>query len=86
MTLWTVASWASLSVGFSRQEYWSELPWPPPGDLPDPGSNPHLLGPLHWQEDSLPLVPPGKQLDVVKEQQDSQFGQSGKKGGESDKR
>jgi len=32
--------WAALSVGFSRQEYWSGLPCPPPGDLPDPGVEP----------------------------------------------
>ena len=35
-TLWTVACQAPLSMGFSRQEYWSRLPRPPPGDLPDP--------------------------------------------------
>ena len=34
---WTVASQTSLSMGFSRQEYWSGLPFPSPGDLPDPG-------------------------------------------------
>jgi len=34
---WTVACQAPLSMGFSRQEYWSGLPCPPPGDLPDPG-------------------------------------------------
>ena len=34
-TLWTVAHQAPLSMGFSRQEYWSELPCPPPGDFPD---------------------------------------------------
>ena len=40
-TLWTVACQASLSMGFSRQEYWSGLPYPPPGDLPDlPGDLP----------------------------------------------
>ena len=37
MTPWTVAHQAPLSVGFSRQEYWSGLPFPTPGDLPDPG-------------------------------------------------
>ena len=37
-TLWTVACQAPLSLEFSRQEYWSELPWPPPGDLPHPGN------------------------------------------------
>ena len=36
VTLWTVAGQAPLSMGFSRQEYWSGLPRPPPGDLPDP--------------------------------------------------
>ena len=39
MTLWT----ATLSIGFSRQEHWSELPCPPPGDLPDPGIEPVSL-------------------------------------------
>ena len=36
-TLWTVACQAPLSMGFSRQEYWSGLPFPPPGDFPNPG-------------------------------------------------
>ena len=36
----TVARQAPLSMGFSRQEYWSGLPCPPPGDLPDPGTEP----------------------------------------------
>ena len=39
-TLWTVARQAPLSTGFSRQEYWSGLPFPPPWDLPDPGMEP----------------------------------------------
>ena len=39
-TPWTVACLASLSMGFSKQEYWSGLPFPPPGDLPDPGIEP----------------------------------------------
>ena len=42
-TPWTAASQAPLSVGFSRQEYWSGLPCPPPGDLPDPGIKPESL-------------------------------------------
>ena len=42
-TPWTVARQAPLSVGFSRQEYWSGLPFPPPGDLPDPGIKPASL-------------------------------------------
>ena len=51
MTLWNVARQASLSVGFSRQEYWSELPFPSAGDLPDKGIE---LGLLPLQADSLP--------------------------------
>ena len=39
-TLWTIAHKALQSMGFSRQEYWSGLPCPPPGDLPDPGIEP----------------------------------------------
>ena len=38
--LWTVACQAPLSMGFSRQEYWSRLPCPPPGNLPNPGMKP----------------------------------------------
>ena len=37
---WAIASQAPLSLGFSRQEYWSGLPFPPPGDLPHPGIKP----------------------------------------------
>ena len=40
VTLWAVAHQASLSMRFSRQEYWSGLTWPPPGDLPDPEIKP----------------------------------------------
>ena len=40
VTPWTVAYQALLSMGFPRQEYWSGLPFPSPGDLPDPGSEP----------------------------------------------
>ena len=40
---WTVACQASLSIGFSRQEYWSGLPYLPPGDLPNPGIEPGSL-------------------------------------------
>ena len=48
---------ASLSLGFSRQEYWSGLPFPSPGDLPDPGIEP--MSPA-LQADALPSEPPGK--------------------------
>ena len=47
VTLWTVALQAPLSLGCSRQEYWSGLPRPPPGDLPDPGIKPaSLMSPI----------------------------------------
>ena len=49
---WTVAYQAPLSMECSRQEYWSGLPFPTPGDLPNLGaSNLHLLCLLHWQAD-----------------------------------
>ena len=51
-----------MSIGFSRQEYWSGLPFPPSEDSSDPGLNPHLLHLLHWQADSLPLLAPGLKL------------------------
>ena len=57
MTPWTVAHQAPLSIGFSRQEYWGGLPFPPPGDLLDPGIKPvssALVGELFTTE------PPGK--------------------------
>ena len=44
-TPWTVARQAPLLMGFPRQEYWSGLPFPSPGDLPDPGIKPTSLGP-----------------------------------------
>ena len=56
---WTVAHQALPSMGFSGQEYWSGLPCPPPGDLPNPVIKP-MSCLLHWQAGSLPLVPPGK--------------------------
>ena len=43
VTLWAVAFQAPLSMGFSRQVYWSGLPYPPPGDLPNPGIEPVSL-------------------------------------------
>ena len=43
VTLWTVAPQAPLSMGFSRQEYWSGFPYPPPGDLPDPWIKPRSV-------------------------------------------
>ena len=54
---WTVTSQAPLSMEFPRQEYWSGLPFPSPGDLPDPGIEPSSLV---LQADSLLSEPPGK--------------------------
>ena len=56
-TRWTVAYQASLSMGFSRQEYWSGLPFPSPGDLPGSGIEPRSPS---LQADALPSEPPGK--------------------------
>ena len=52
-TPWTVAHQAPLPMEFSRQEYWNGLPFPPPGDLPnpriEPGIETHVSHLLHWQ-------------------------------------
>ena len=56
-TLWTAASQAPLSMGFSKQEYWNGFPYPSPGELPDPGIelvSPALAGGFFTAE------PPGK--------------------------
>ena len=57
VTPWTVAHLTLLSVKFSRQEYWSGLVFPSPGDLPDPGIEPGFPA---LQADSLLSEPPGK--------------------------
>ena len=49
-TPWTIARQATLSMGFSKQEYWTGLPFPSPGNIPDPGIEPEQVG-------SLPLEP-----------------------------
>ena len=56
-TPWTVAYQAPPSMGFSRQQYWSGLPFPSPGDLPDPGIEPRCPT---LQADTLTSEPPGK--------------------------
>ena len=72
---WSVANQASLSMGFSWQVYWSGLPFPTPGDLPNPASlmSSTLAG-------SLPLVPPGKPFVTASKinflQSDTSLGQS----------
>ena len=55
-TLWTVAHQAPLAMGFSRQEYWSGLPFPSPGHLPNPGIEPTSTA---FQADALTSEPPG---------------------------
>ena len=62
---WTVACQASLSMGFPREEYWSGLPYPPPGDLPDPGIEPESLAFPKLQADSLPLSHLGRPFTGV---------------------
>ena len=54
---WTVAYQVLLSMGFSKQEYWSGLPFPSAEDLPDPGIEPESPA---LQADALPSEPPGK--------------------------
>ena len=54
---WTLACQAPRSMEFSSPESWSGEPFPPPGNLPNPGITPMSLCPLNWQEDSLPLAP-----------------------------
>ena len=56
-TLWTIACQVPLSIGFPREECWSRLPFPPPGDLPDPGIEPASPA---LQAESLPAEPLGK--------------------------
>ena len=56
-TPWTAAHQAPLSMRFSRQGYWTGLPFPSPGDLPDPGIEP---GSPALQADALPSETPGK--------------------------
>ena len=61
-TLWTLAYQASLSMGFSRQEYWSGLPFPSPGYLPDPGVEPRSPT---LEADALTSEPPGKPISLA---------------------
>ena len=63
VTPWIAAHQAPLSMGFASQEYWSELPFPPPRDLPNPGIK--LLCLLHWQADPLPLSHLGSCCTII---------------------
>ena len=60
-TPWTVAYQVPLSMGFSRQYYWSGLPFPSPGDLPNTGIEPRSPT---VQANSLPSEPPGKPIGI----------------------
>ena len=62
VTPWIVAHQALPSVGFSRQEYWSGLPFPSPGDLPNPGIEPRSPA---LQADALTSEPPGKPKSLI---------------------
>ena len=61
-TPWNIAHQAPPSMEFSRQEYWSGLPFPSPGDLPDPGIEPESPA---SHADALPSEPPGKHAPNV---------------------
>ena len=62
----TIACYAPPSMGFSRQEYWSRLPFPSSEDLPDPGIKPRSPA---LQADALPSEPPGKSNSMFKRHQ-----------------
>ena len=71
VTPWTVVLQIPLSLGFSRQEYWSELPSPSPSDLPDPGIEPVSLASPALAGGFFTIVPPGKFLAIDKKQTQS---------------
>ena len=71
VTSWTVAYQAPPSIKFSREEYWSGLPFP--GDLPDPGIEPR--SPTLWT-DSLPSEPPGKPLKTIQGEEELRWWRS----------
>ena len=74
MAPWTEACQAPLPREFSGQEHWSGLPFPPPGDLPDPRDRTlSLLTLKHWQADSLPPVPPGKPPSMLRTNTDGKL-------------
>ena len=65
VTPWIIARQAPLSIRVPREEYWSELLFPSPGNLPDPWIEP---GSSALQEDSLPTEPPGKPMNLYTKQ------------------
>ena len=71
VTPWTVAHQAPLSIGFSRQKYWSRLPFPPPGDLPDPGIKPASLVSPALAGRFFTTEPPGNPLGPSESESES---------------
>ena len=71
VTPWTVAHQAPLSMGFSRQEYWSGLPFPSSGDLPNPGFEPWSPA---LQADSLSSEPPMHYIFLIQSSVDGHLG------------
>ena len=65
VTLLTVATWTPLTMGFSRQEYWSGFTYLAPGNLPNPGTELMSPAPPALQADSLPTEPPGKHITYL---------------------
>ena len=65
VTLWTVAHQASQSMGLSRQEYWSRLPFPSPRDLPNPGIKPASLVSPALTSGFFTTEPLGKRSEVL---------------------
>ena len=70
VTLWTIAHQAPLSMEFSRQEYWSGLSCPPPGDFPNPGIEPRSPT---VQADSSPSEPLGKLRIIISHNNETQI-------------
>ena len=62
--LWTIARQAPVSIGFPRQEYGSVLPFPSPGDLPDPGIKPGSVVCPVLAGEFFTTAPPGKPIDL----------------------
>ena len=68
-TPWTITHQVPLSMEFSRQEYWSGLPFPSPGGLPDPGvepTSPASPAPPTLARDPFTTVPPGKPHEIIR--------------------
>ena len=64
-TPWTTPHQAPLSMGFSRREHWTGLPWPPPGDRPNPGNEPASASPASAGR-FFTTAPPGKPILVIR--------------------